>query len=241
MNIALPALALLSLLLSGYIFLSALDRAENTTLERKPFEASSAGAIFVSLVLNLLYVYAVNCYYPIDFNLWFKIISGSKLESADLKSLVDNGHRIIVFFIFNYAISFCLGKIVQKILFECNPYKSSPLAFDTPWYYELKGKLSDEKDAQIIKLSCLQDLKNASYLYYGILEDFYLDKNGQLDRIVLSDVYRRKLDADKQSTDTREDDSPDTLRFYQVDGDRFILKYQQLANINIEYLYVTEI
>lgn len=134
-----------------------------------------------------------------------------------------------------------------------NPYKSSCLAFDTPWYYELKGKISGEKDAQIIKLSCLQDLKDGSYLYYGILEDFYLDKNGQLDRIILSDVYRRKIDKDKIESTTKivdenakdftsiNNENEQKDRLYQIEGDRLILKYNNLANINIEYLYVTEV
>lgn len=248
MNIALPALLILCFLLSGYIYISALDRAENTTLDRKPFEASSAGAVFTALLYNSIFIFMVNLFIPVDFNLCVKIITGTKLDDRDVITITSSVHNIAAFFITNYALAHILGKISQRILFNCNPYKSSSLAFDTPWYYELKGKLSTEKDAQIIKLSCLQDLKGGSYLYYGILEDFYLDKHGQLERIVLSDVSRRVIENDDVElisldaclNEAKNKSTPES-RFYEVKGDRFILKYQNLSNINIEYLYLTEV
>lgn len=93
------------------------------------------------------------------------------------------------------------------------------MAFDTPWYYELKGKLSETKDAQIIKISCLVESNNVSLLYYGILEDFHLDIDGQLNRIVLSDVLRRPLDADDAQFDEPLNDEPSlgvSSRFYEI-------------------------
>ena len=118
------------------------------------------------------------------------------------------------------------------------PYNSSIGAFDTPWYYELKAKISEQSNAQMIKVSCLQELKSSAYLYYGILEDFYLDKSGQLDRIVISDAFRRKLEDDDPYNSEQK---PEKSRFYQIKGDRLVLKYSTLINLNIEYLYVTEI
>lgn len=110
-------------------------------------------------------------------------------------------------------------------------------------HYELKGKLSETKDAQIIKISCLVESNNASLLYYGILEDFHLDIDGQLNRIVLSDVLRRPLDADDAQFDEPLNDEPSlgvSSRFYEIKGDRLMLKYDDIKNINIEYLYIIE-
>ena len=128
-----------------------------------------------------------------------------------------------------------VGKIAQSLIFKLNPYKSSLLAFDTPWYYELTGKLSDKKDAQLIKLSCLVESKNISFLYYGVLEDFYLNGDGQLDRVVLSDAMRRPIENDERSLEDEQQ-----KRFYEIKGDRIILKYDDIKNVNIEYLYMAE-
>ena len=76
---------------------------------------------------------------------------------------------------------------------------------------------------------------NISFLYYGVLEDFYLASSGQLDRVVLSDAMRRPIELDKPlSTDSS------VARFYEIKGDRLILKYEDIKNINIEYLYIIE-
>lgn len=42
MNIALSAFLLLALIIPGFVFLNAYDRKENTAIERKPFDVSSA-------------------------------------------------------------------------------------------------------------------------------------------------------------------------------------------------------
>jgi len=234
MNIAFPAFFLLALILPGFIFTNAYERTENTTLDKKPFEASSASALMCALFLQLIHASVVHfTIKEIDFELCIKILTGVKLTQSDIESLSPDLGFIGSYFVCLYIASYILGKLLQKIVFCLNPYKSSPLAFDTPWYYELKGKLSSESDAQIIKVSCLLDTKDGSYLYYGYLDDFYLDKDGQLDRIVLFDVYRR---------DIRNDDhgDADTNRYYQIKGERLILKYSQVINLNIEYLYIYE-
>ncbi|EJL6524634.1 hypothetical protein RDG66_12145 [Vibrio cholerae] len=236
MNIALPAFFLLCLLLPGYIFTNAYERKENTTLEKKPFEASSASAIVIALFLQLLYASFVHhVWYPINFVICLKILTGVRLTNEDISALVPHIGRIGSYFAVLYILSHILGKILQQLMFYFNPYKSSMFAFDTPWYYELKGSLSPDNDAQIIKISALQDTNEGTFLYYGYLDDFYLDKNGQLDRLVLFDVYRRDVKKDDDGCDGDEHE-----RYYRIKGDRLILKYDNIHNLNIEYLYIYE-
>ncbi|MFL7018031.1 hypothetical protein [Vibrio cyclitrophicus] len=235
MNIAFPAFFLLALILPGFIFTNAFERTENTTLDKKPFEASSASALMCALFLQLIYASFINFLIKeIDFTLCIKILTGVKLTQSDLESLSPDVGFIGIYFVGLYLASYVVGKVLQKVVFSLNPYKSSLLAFDTPWYYELKGKLSSESDAQIIKVSCLLDTKDGSYLYYGFLDDFYLDQDGQLDRIVLFDVYRRDISNDDSGGEGGGD------RYYQIKGERLILKYNQIINLNIEYLYIYE-
>ena len=237
MNIAVPALLIFVILLPGFIFLNAFEKTENTDLERKPFQSSSAGAFAIAMVIQLLLSCIIDLFIKIDFQLITKILFAVKLDPAEIQSLSKSYHLILMYFIACYIFSYAAGKLMQKILLEMNPYKNSLFSFDTPWYYELKGKISEASDAEIIKISCMQDSKDGTVFYYGYLEDFYLNKNGNLDRLVLSDVYRRKLEHD----DTSEEKPSSSSRFYKIKGDRLVIKYDQILNMNIEYLFIEEL
>lgn len=238
MNIAFPAFFLLILIIPGFIFLNSYERIENTSIERKPFDISSSIAFFYALIIHALFIkFVIPLWgYNVNYDICIKLITGVKSLSQDELQIIQSSISIIALYFFAiFSLSFLFGKIFQKIIFFFNPYKSSKLSFNTPWYYELKGKLSATNDAQLIKLSCLVDSKDLSFLYYGILEDFYLDSHGQLDRIVLSDSSRREIQADNPSSETSDD-----ARFYEIKGDRLILKYEDIKNINIEYIYISE-
>jgi hypothetical protein len=74
------------------------------------------------------------------------------------------------------------------------------------------------------------------------LEDFYLNGDGQLDRVVLSDAMRRPIENDQKDTsNVKAATNTKKERFYEVKGDRLILKYDDIKNVNIEYLYVAEV
>lgn len=239
MNIAFPAFFILILIIPGFIFQNSYEKVENTTIEKKPFDVSSSLAFFYALLLHALLISVV---VPlsgnqINYEICIKLLTGVKsIPDADLHVISSNISKIILYFASSFFLAFVFGKLFQKLIFTLNPYKSSKYAFDTPWYYELKGKLSETQDAELIKLSCLVDSKNTSFLYYGFLENFYLDSNGQLNRIVLSGAMRRPIESDDANFST----STSEARFYEVKGDRLILKYEDIKNINIEYLYIVE-
>jgi hypothetical protein len=213
-----------------------IAKKENNSIDRKPFEASSAIAIFIAALLHILMCFAFAKFNrPVDFEICIKLITGAKFEGNEIATISSSLPYTSIYFVLLYLLSFIFGKLIQWFVFRTNPYKSSPLAFDTPWYYELKGKISENRDAEFIKISCLEENKDGAFLYYGILEDFYLTKDGDLDRLSISEVSRRRLSDDDNLEKT------DTDRFYQIKGDRLILKYSQLKNINIEYLYVSMI
>lgn len=235
MNIALSAFLLLALIIPGFIFLNAYDRKENTAIERKPFDVSSAMAFFFSVLIHLVLIAVATWLgYTVNLELLIKLLTSSSLSTQEIATLAENAPLVTIYFLAAYSLPFGLGKLAQTAMFKMNPYKSSAFSFDTPWYYELKGKLSQTNNAQIIKLSCLQDLQDGSYLYYGFLEDFYLTRDGQLDRLVLSDVFRRRITSDQENIQ-----QPPEERFYEVKGDRVVLKYEEIKNINIEYFYIT--
>jgi hypothetical protein len=235
MNIAFPAFFILILILPGFIFLNAYERKESSNLTSKPFEVSSASALLIAFIIQTIFSAFIHFNIkPIDFDICFKLLTGFKLTNDEYQDIGNSSYGIAIYMMLTFLLSYLLGKLAQYIVFKFNPYKSSRFAFNTPWYYELKGQLSATNEAQIIKLSCLQDNKEGTYLYYGILEDFYLNKDGQLDRLVLSDVSRRHITADDNNSSNND-------RYYQIKGNRLLLKYENILNLNIEYLYIREL
>ena len=238
MNIAFPAFFILTLLLPGFIFQNAYEKVERTNIEKKPFDVSSSLAFFYALLIHatLCFIIVPITGNVIDYELCVQLLTGSKsIPVSEMTGISENIPKIFSYFSTSFLIAHILGRIAQSLIFKFNPYKSSLLAFDTPWYYELTGKLSETKDAQLIKLSCLVETKNTSFLYYGVLEDFYLNDDGKLDRVVLSDTMRRPIENDQKSSEDEQN-----KRFYEIKGDRIILKYDDIKNVNIEYLYMAE-
>lgn len=71
-----------------------------------------------------------------------------------------------------------------------------------------------------------------------MLEDFFFDEGGALDRLVLSNVSRRQLTSDKIVSPEMEE--VNELRFYAVEGDYFVLRYSEAITLNIQYLKLQE-
>lgn len=104
-----------------------------------------------------------------------------------------------------------------------------------PWYYLLTGadfKAGEEPD--LIFVSAIVELGKDAVLYLGVLDEFYVDADGQLDRLVLQNVARRPIGADKKPTE-RDADLTEN-RFYDVDGDSFVLRYSEAITLNIQYV-----
>ena len=66
-----------------------------------------------------------------------------------------------------------------------------------------------------------------AFIYKGIVDAFYFDRKGGLDRLVLTDASRRRLqpDGNLQGDET----------FKPIYGDILIIRYEHIININIAY------
>jgi len=119
--------------------------------------------IFLSGILLRMTYSCFSHYYSLSFNpFWDQLWNMFKAFNRKQINLAGGAYRhwknvLQIFYYFSsaFVLVFISGKVFQKIIFALNPYKSSIFSFDTPWYYELKGKLSETQDAQLIKLSCL--------------------------------------------------------------------------------------
>jgi hypothetical protein len=114
--------------------------------------------------------------------------------------------------------------------------------FRNEWFYLLTGEINcfsefskeDNKIPNMVAISGVIDSCDKSYLYVGMLVDFHFDKDGNLDRLLITEAQRRDLVRDKSNKIAA---NKLDKRFYPIDGDYFILKYSEIKNLNIRYIY----
>ena len=114
----------------------------------------------------------------------------------------------------------------------------SPLArfHEAPWYYLLTGA-DFKKDAlpDYIRVSAVVEVAGQAVLCRGTLDDWFVNSdNGQLDRLVLSAATRRPFAKDKQT------DGDGDERFYKIDGDYFVLRFESVISLNVQYVKFKE-
>ena len=110
--------------------------------------------------------------------------------------------------------------------------------FNAPWYYLLTGAdFIKGSEPDLISISAIVNIAGQPYLYNGVLDDFYVNADGELDRLILEMVTRRPLSSDKSTAPA---ETENTTRFYPIDGDYFVLRYSEAITINIQYIKLVD-
>lgn len=170
-----------------------------------------------------------------------KLLSSAPIPQAQASDAVGSQFNwIATYFVTLIAASFAVPQIIRLIISRCRLDRADALLspifrfHQAPWYYLLTGadfKSGEEPD--LIFVSAIVEVGKEAVLYVGVLDEFYVDAEGQLDRLVLQNVARRPIGADKSrpadNTPTEEN------RFYDVDGDSFVLRYSEAITLNIQY------
>ncbi len=171
----------------------------------------------------------------------------SEFFDSVLRSLVDFPQQVFWYFISLYVSSAAVGLLIHYIVRNYKlDRKHKLLRYDNPWYYLLKGEILEfkEKDKRWTEIPNAKSLNvyltavvhhsQGDYLYRGIVDEFYFDKDGNLDRVLLLQAHRRKLDVDRAVGDT----SDPITRYYRIVGHYFSLKYSEIHTLNIQYFGV---
>lgn len=251
MNIAFGALILLLLLFPGILFRFAYL---NGPYSRRNLQTSVSDEVLLSLIpafiLQSLAFSCIDYLFKIQVNigLLVRAILGTLSQGNDFDLL---GKAVVPFFIFNlvmFIIGYLAGKFARYIVMKNNwDMKYHSLKFNNEWYYLLSGKIPDESGVfvdhakvQLVQLDVLVESSEGTVIYSGILQTFYLSKTEGLDRIHLSNVYRRKLKDDVPPTQKETDEKAFDARYYSMPGDLFVIPYNQIKNLNITYYYTEE-
>lgn len=101
----------------------------------------------------------------------------------------------------------------------------------------------------ILTVSATVDLGDETYIYWGVIKDYYF-KKGEIDKIILKGTRKIKLSSESTSKD---ENDPEKLldpakgfdnlirnEFKGIRGDLFILDYKDIRNLNVDYVPTKE-
>lgn len=246
MNVALPALVIFLLFLPGFIFRDRFKRTERTALDYAPFGRVVAEAVLWALVLHACWLAGAWIFRDQYFHLetLMELLSASPGAQAHaIEAIRQRAAWVAAYFSSLFlasvlAPSFLRNLITRFRLDRSGQWLTPFVRFnDAPWYYLLTGADFSEEDLpDLIKISAIVDVAGQPYLYQGFLDDFFFNPDGELDRLVLQDVTRRPLTNDKPSAVAGVQTTAADNRFYPVDGDYFVLRYNEAITLNVVYL-----
>ena len=249
MNVAFPAILLFLLLSPGIFFYSHYQPREVRAADMSPFGQTVIYVVFWSVVFNSLTMVIAVYWLGYHFSLGqlVRLLVDGRVASGDpglsplFARLDAHPTEPLNFFlcanVMALASAFAWRVAVQKLKLD---HPTFPLYMsvrgDAPWNYLFRGiDVSDSKPDAIV-VAALVPLKDATLLYTGLLVDYELTDKGELDRIVVANAARRRLEDDVRA------DAPDRLsaenlsRFYPVEGDCLVLRSSEFTTLNIKFL-----
>jgi hypothetical protein len=252
MNIAVGALVLLLLIFPGILFRYAYLSGPYS---RRNFQSSVSDEVVLSLIPAFLIQTAAYCiiefilHIDINISLLVRLVSQISLVNPGEFEIVENS--IVLFSIFNIltcTFGFFAGKLFRMLVFKNNwDIKYHSLRFNNEWYYLLSGRIldfptnaGDSRRIDLVRVDVMSESQGKTIIYSGILREFYLSKADGLDRIYLTNVYRRNINDDMPREITAPIEQEFDDRYYKMPGDLFVIPYQQIRNINITYYIIEE-
>ena len=248
MNVALPAIVIFFVLLPGFIIRTRLKRAERTSLDFSPFGEVVAEAVVWSVLVHCLWLFLSYVFWGQIFQplVLLKLLSGAVTvqESAAI-AFASSFWWTISYFVSLLIAAFAFPIIARAIITKYRLDRSaSRFSYifrfhNAPWYYLLTGAdFAEEEAPDMVLISAIVEVAKEAVLYVGVLDEFYVDSEGQLDRLVMQNVARRPISKDKLVVEASEGAESETeaVRFYEVDGDSFVLRYSEAITLNIQYV-----
>jgi hypothetical protein len=241
MSVALPALVVFVLLLPGFVTRSRLKRAERLSLDYSPFGQVVTQAVLWSVVLHLGWLFLTDAFTgrTLRPDVLLELLgSDSSAQVRALDAVAADATPVARYFgtllLFAYAAPAGVRWLIERYhLDRLGSPLSGALRFTgAPWYYLLSGAdFPHDETPDLIYVSAIVSVAGQPILYTGVLDDYFLDPDGRLDRVILESVMRRPLARDKESAGR-----PGIDRFYPIDGDYFVLRYSEAITLNIEYI-----
>jgi hypothetical protein len=267
MNIALPPIILLILILPGLLLRYTYRKGtwKSPIIFDTVLNELAAG-IVVSIVIHLfcyLFLVAIGIFY--DFNASLAILTGFYSQDGFKYSVEIVGRQFAAILSYLAAIniiSAAVGLLLHMVVRFLNlDLKMPALRFGNEWYYAFSGEMQvidalaelpirerlwvkrknirDVLDTLYVYVSAVTTQGSRSYLYWGILSDYYFGKDGKLDRIVIIKARRRDFVEDISKPAKAKVELEDE-RFYEIYGDYLVIDYSKINTLNLDYRFIEE-
>lgn len=218
---------------------------------------SSLIPAFIFHAASILFLFSLG--YTIDFQFVFNLLIGSN-TAKNINRLNIYLTPFLVYMAINTCLNFGFALLLRRVVLRNKLYKKYPaLSIYNKWYDILKPKGTRDNPISVW-LDVLLETKNDVLIYRGFLTDFWLDKDGGIKELHMEDVRRRVMSKDIKlqseepgpGADQLPDNGADTPaaleqvfeseitesideRYYYIPGERFIIKYEDVKNMNITY------
>lgn len=246
MNLAFGALLIFIILFPGILFRKGYTSGPySKKTPGKPFFDELLQSLMPALLLQLTFFLLAENLFSTNIRLdtLYKLLIGNYTDiSADEFILIKGSiSRFLLYNVLILGFSYGLGTLVRYLITTWKLDLTVPMfRFKNEWYYVLSGKYLDfpsvpgeAAEIELVFVDVLVETKESTVLYCGVLDDFILSKEQDLERIYLSNVYRRKLSDDVKGE--RPDSKSADDRYYEMPGDLFVIPFAQIKNINIAY------
>ncbi|CAG9183250.1 hypothetical protein [Cupriavidus pinatubonensis] len=249
MNIAFPAVFLFLLVLPGFLFRLFSQRREVRTFDHTPFSAIALQALlcaaFMNLVVALVATHRFG--YQIEIGDVVRLLVGGPNSLKDVASGLTwlNAHPVAPLAYFASTSGLALvSALMWRLLVERRgldrrgKWSAQWVRGDAPWYYLFSGldhPNAQEVDGAVVA-AVVEFKEEGSYLYHGVMLDYEVNEDGELDRLLLVQAQRRKLASDRSYDSETGQYKEDSTRFYPIAGDVFVLRYDEIKTMNVTYL-----
>ena len=250
MNFALPAITLLLLLLPGILavqgFLGKIGRKTSDPVGQAGITWAWLVALLIAPIIHLglsTVLVALHVGLPPDLHALFVLLSGQFADKADFSRTIDSviatPWRVTLYFLFAALVGLALGRLAQLLVRGSElDRRFGSLHFGNDWHYLFNGEIrSDVPRPDAVVVAATVEHAGQCYLYVGYLRDYAVDRDGELKRLHMNSVVRRRIGDDREPGEQQQ--IPDrTGRFYPITGDELVIIFKDVRTLNVRYLYI---
>jgi hypothetical protein len=237
-NVAFPAFLLFLFLIPGFVLRASFRTLEGSQVDAGPFAASSIKSVIYAMALHLIAWWVVEKWtaYTVHWDALLALFIGDKTKETDRALGLIARHPVahVMYFFLVIALAAIGGYLLRQLVtwgrFDRIGRSLAPLfRSGTEWYYLFTG-YDEDVQPDFVFVTALVEL-DETYLYRGVYERYFLKGDGELDRVVLTGVDRRKMSSDKEK------EGEENPAFYPIDGDYFVLRYAEMITMNVYYFW----
>lgn len=241
MEIAIGALVIIVLLLPGISFRKGYFSEEfSNQYTIKDFFQLFVNTFIPSVILYLLALPIISIIgYSYNIKVLIGLVSSNdNLFEKSLEHVYNTQTEILVFQLVINIISFIIGYWLKNFFIKKSiDSKFEFFRYKNIWHYVLSAKFIDfersqiqlysdnVEDVDITFVDALVSVGNKVFIYNGMLVDYQLASEGNLDFLIVKDVQRKQIDKKK---------------FKDVNGHVVVLKYENIINLNLTFIEAEE-